>query len=143
MNVSLRNLHDLSLPDRLERRWRDASMPPQHMCLEITESAVFDDAPTTLDALTRVRLKGIELAIDDFGLGFSSFKLLQQMPFTAIKIDKSFVSDLVTSWGSQAIAKSIIDLAATMEMESVGEGGGRGRRGHAGGAERAQPTRLS
>jgi EAL domain-containing protein (putative c-di-GMP-specific phosphodiesterase class I)/FixJ family two-component response regulator len=122
VNVSARNLHDLSLPDRLERRLRDAGMPPQHLCLELTESAAFDDAPNTMDVLTRVRLKGMQLAIDDFGIGFSSFKLLRQMPFTAIKIDKSFVSDLVTSRDSQAIAKSIIDLAANMDMESVAEG---------------------
>ena len=122
INVSPRNLHDLTLPDRLERQLRAAGMPPQHLCLEITESAAFDDTPSTMDILTRVRLKGMQLAIDDFGTGFSSFKLLRQMPFTAIKIDKSFVTDLETSRDSRAIAKSIIDLAANMEMESVAEG---------------------
>ena len=122
VNVSPRNLHDLSFPDRLDKLLRDAGMPPQHLCLEIIESAAFADAPNTMDILTRVRLKGMQLAIDDFGTGFSSFKLLRQMPFTAIKIDKSFVIDLAESRDSQAIAKSIIDLAANMELESIAEG---------------------
>lgn len=121
-NVSPRNLHDLSFPDRLEKLLRDANMPPQHLCLEITESAAFADAPNTMDILTRVRLKGMQLAIDDFGTGFSSFKLLRQMPFTAIKIDKSFITDLAVSRDSQAITRSIIDLAQNMEMESIAEG---------------------
>ena len=121
-NISPRNLHDLTLPDRLERQLRDAGMPPQHLCIEVTESAAFDNAPDTMDILTRMRLKGMQLAIDDFGTGFSSFKLLRQLPFSAIKIDKSFVTDLTISRDSRAIAKSIIELASNMEMESIAEG---------------------
>ena len=121
-NISPRNLHDLTLPDRLERQLRDAGMPPQHLCIEVTESTAFDNAPDTMDILTRMRLKGMLLAIDDFGTGFSSFKLLRQLPFSAIKIDRSFVTDLATSRDSRAIAKSIIELAANMEMESIAEG---------------------
>jgi EAL domain-containing protein (putative c-di-GMP-specific phosphodiesterase class I)/ActR/RegA family two-component response regulator len=121
-NISPRNLHDLTLPDRLERQLRDVGMPPQHLCIEVTESTAFDNVPDTLDILTRMRLKGMQLAIDDFGTGFSSFKLLRQLPFSAIKIDKSFVSDLATSRDSCAIAKSIIDLAANMDMEPIAEG---------------------
>lgn len=122
VNVSPRNLHDLSLPDRLEKQLREAGMPPQHLCLEVTESAAFADAPNTMDILTRVRLKGMQLAIDDFGTGFSSFKLLRQMPFSAIKIDRAFITDLAVSRDSQAITKSIIELATNMDMESIAEG---------------------
>ena len=122
INISPRNLHDLTLPDRLERQLRDAGMPPQHLCIEVIESTAFDNAPDTMDILTRMRLKGMQLAIDDFGTGFSSFKLLRQLPFSAIKIDRSFVTDLATSRDSRAIAKSIIELAANMEMESIAEG---------------------
>ena len=122
VNVSPRNLHDLMLPDRLEQQLREAGMPPQHLCIEVTESVAFDNTPETMDILTRMRLKGMQLAIDDFGTGFSSFKLLRQMPFSAIKIDKSFVTDLAVSRDSWAIAKSIIDLAINMDMESIAEG---------------------
>ncbi|HEY1936051.1 MAG TPA: EAL domain-containing protein [Acetobacteraceae bacterium] len=122
VNMSTRNLHDLSLPDRIEKRMRAAGMPAEHLCLEITESAAFKDAARTMDILSRIRLKGMNLSIDDFGTGYSSLKMLRQMPFTEIKIDQSFVGDAATSRDSRAIVKSIIDLAANMEMSCVAEG---------------------
>jgi EAL domain-containing protein (putative c-di-GMP-specific phosphodiesterase class I)/DNA-binding CsgD family transcriptional regulator/CheY-like chemotaxis protein len=122
VNISARNLHDLTFPDRLERRLRDSGMPARHMCLEITETAAFGDSGSSMDILTRLRLKGMLLSIDDFGVGYSSLKMLRQMPFTEIKIDQSFIRDITTSRDSRAIAKSIIDLAANMEMLCVAEG---------------------
>jgi EAL domain-containing protein (putative c-di-GMP-specific phosphodiesterase class I) len=122
VNISTRNLHDLTLPDRLEQRLRAGGMPPEHLCLEITESAAFRDPGRTMDILSRVRLKGMQLSIDDFGTGYSSLKLLRQMPFSEIKIDRSFVSDVTTSRDARAIVKSIIDLAANMDMDCVAEG---------------------
>ncbi|HXE52665.1 MAG TPA: EAL domain-containing protein, partial [Tepidisphaeraceae bacterium] len=121
-NVSGRNLHDRSLPDRLAERLHRAGMPAEMLCLEITESAAFDDTARIMDILGRLRLKGMQLAIDDFGTGYSSLKMLRQMPFCAIKIDQSFVTDLTSSRDSRAIVKSIIDLASNMEMESIAEG---------------------
>jgi EAL domain-containing protein (putative c-di-GMP-specific phosphodiesterase class I) len=122
VNVSAQNLHDLSLPDRLEQRLRAGGMPARHLCLEITETAAFENAACTMDILSRVRLKGVELSIDDFGTGYSSLKMLRLMPFSEIKIDRSFVSDATTSRDSRAIVKSIIDLAANMDMACVAEG---------------------
>ncbi|HTW70900.1 MAG TPA: EAL domain-containing protein [Acetobacteraceae bacterium] len=122
VNISTLNLHDLTVPERLEQRLRAGNMPATHLCLEITESAAFKDAAMTMDILTRVRLKGMQLSIDDFGTGYSSLKLLRQMPFSEIKIDQSFVSDAVSSRDSRAIVKSIMDLAANMEMGCVAEG---------------------
>jgi EAL domain-containing protein (putative c-di-GMP-specific phosphodiesterase class I)/CheY-like chemotaxis protein len=122
VNMSARNLHDLSWPDRLERRLRAGGMPARHLCLEITESAAFKNAASTMDILSRMRLKGMQLSIDDFGIGYSSLKMLRQMPFSEIKIDQSFVSDATTSRDSRAIVKSIIDLAANMDMACVAEG---------------------
>jgi EAL domain-containing protein (putative c-di-GMP-specific phosphodiesterase class I)/FixJ family two-component response regulator len=122
VNISTQNLHDLTVPDRLEQRLRSGGMPPRHLCLEITESAAFKDASVTMDILSRVRLKGMQLSIDDFGTGYSSLKMLRQMPFSEIKIDRSFVADATTSRDSRAIVKSIMDLAANMEMGCVAEG---------------------
>jgi len=122
VNISTQNLHDLALPDRLEQKLRAASMPVEHLCLEITESAVFRDVARTMDILSRMRLKGMQLSIDDFGTGYSSLKMLRQMPFSEIKIDQSFVVDVVTSRDSRAIVKSIIDLAHNMDMGCVAEG---------------------
>jgi EAL domain-containing protein (putative c-di-GMP-specific phosphodiesterase class I)/DNA-binding CsgD family transcriptional regulator len=122
VNMSTQNLHDLTVPDRLERRLREGGMAAQHLCLEITESEAFKDTSLTMDILSRVRLKGMELSIDDFGTGYSSLKILRQMPFSEIKIDRSFVADAITSRDSRAIVKSIMDLAANMEMGCVAEG---------------------
>ena len=121
-NISPRNLHDLTFPERLEQRLRDGNMPAPHLCLEITESVAFDDAARTMDVLSRIRLKGMQLSIDDFGTGFSSLKLLLQMPFSEIKIDRSFVSSATTSRDSATIVKSLIDLAANMKLACVAEG---------------------
>ena len=122
VNVSSRNLHDLTLPDRLERRLHRAGMPMDQFGLELTETAAFHDTARIMEVIGRLRLKGVQLAIDDFGTGYSSLKLLRQMPFCAIKIDRSFVADATTSRDSRAIVKSILDLAANMEMDSIAEG---------------------
>jgi EAL domain-containing protein (putative c-di-GMP-specific phosphodiesterase class I)/DNA-binding CsgD family transcriptional regulator len=122
VNVSTLNLHDLTLPDRVARRLAAAGMPAEALCLELTETAASRDTARMMDILTRVRLKGIELAIDDFGTGYSSLKALRQLPFSVIKIDRSFVSDMVSSADSRTIVKSIIDLASNMNMSTIAEG---------------------
>jgi EAL domain-containing protein (putative c-di-GMP-specific phosphodiesterase class I) len=122
VNISAQNLHDLTLPDQLEQCLRTGGMPALHLCLEVTESGAFQDVARSMDILSRMRLKGMQLSIDDFGTGYSSLKMLRQMPFSEIKIDQSFVSDMTTSRDSRAIVKSIIDLAANMDMACVAEG---------------------
>jgi len=122
MNLSTRNLHDPTLPDRLEQRLRAGGMPTQHLCLEITEGAAFMDVGRTTDILSRMRLKGMQLSFDDFGTGYSSLGLLRQIPFSEIKIGRSFVADVATSRESRVIVKSIIDLAANLKIGCVAEG---------------------
>src|ERR1051326_3902815 len=122
VNVSPQNLHDLGFPDRVGRLLKQAAMPADQLCFEITETAAFHDATETMDILSHIRLKGIKLAIDDFGIGYSSLKLLRQMPFCAIKIDRSFVTDLSTSRDARAIIQCIVDLADDMELQSIAEG---------------------
>jgi EAL domain-containing protein (putative c-di-GMP-specific phosphodiesterase class I) len=97
-------------------------MPVECLHVEITESAAFGEAATAVNVLSRMRLKGISLSIDDFGTSYASFKVLRHMPFSEIKIDHSFVSDMIVSRDSRAIVKSIIDLAANMDMHCVAEG---------------------
>jgi EAL domain-containing protein (putative c-di-GMP-specific phosphodiesterase class I)/DNA-binding CsgD family transcriptional regulator len=122
VNISARNLHDLTLPERLEQRLKADGMPAGHLCLEITESVAFEDPGRIMDILARMRLKGISLSIDDFGTGYSSLKMLRRMPFSEIKIDRSFVGDMTISRDARAIVKSIVDLAANMGMGCVAEG---------------------
>jgi EAL domain-containing protein (putative c-di-GMP-specific phosphodiesterase class I)/DNA-binding CsgD family transcriptional regulator/ActR/RegA family two-component response regulator len=122
VNVSARNLQDLSFPDRVGCLLKLAGIPPDQICFEITETTAFHDATATMDILARLRLKGFQLAIDDFGTGYSSMKMLRQMPFGTLKLDRSFVNDLATSGDSRAITQCIVDLADNMELESIAEG---------------------
>ena len=122
VNVSSQCLLDLGFPDRVEQLLRQEDMPRDRLYLEITENAVFDDTLQVMDILSRIRLKGIQLTIDDFGTGHSSLRLLRQMPFTALKIDRSFIADLANSPDARAIVKSLIDLAAALNLECIAEG---------------------
>ncbi len=122
INVSGANLASLDFPDRVQSILRDANIPHHLFSLELTESVALHHPTINVDVLARLRLKGSGLAIDDFGTGFSSFKLLRQLPFTTIKVDRSFVTNLAGSRDAQAIVKSIADLARNMELECIAEG---------------------
>jgi EAL domain-containing protein (putative c-di-GMP-specific phosphodiesterase class I) len=122
VNVSGKNLNDVSFVDRIFNRLQAASVPPGQFGVELTETAAGMDPAKTMDILARLRLKGIHLALDDFGTGYSSLKQLRQLPFSALKIDRSFIADLTTSRDSLVIVKSIIDLARNLELETVAEG---------------------
>jgi EAL domain-containing protein (putative c-di-GMP-specific phosphodiesterase class I) len=122
VNVSGQNLNDVSFADRIYERLQEAKVPAGQFCLELTETAAALDPAKTMDILARLRLKGIHLALDDFGTGYSSLKQLRQLPFSALKIDRSFITDLATSRDSLVIVKSIIDLARNLELETVAEG---------------------
>jgi len=122
VNVPGDLLHDLSLPDRIEAEARAAQIDPRRVVIEITESVALDDQPTTLDVLTRMRLKGFGLALDDFGTGFSSLVELYRMPFSEIKIDRSFVSQVERDPDARTIVRSIVGLGHNLGLRVVAEG---------------------
>jgi EAL domain-containing protein (putative c-di-GMP-specific phosphodiesterase class I)/CheY-like chemotaxis protein len=124
INISGRNLQSQDFPDRMAGLLERYSVPQGALGLEITESVAMHDLDATASVLTRLRLKGFPVAIDDFGTGHSSLITLRRMPFTAIKIDKSFVSELETSKDSLTIVRSVIQLAHDMGLASVAEGVG-------------------
>src|SRR3546814_18246879 len=88
----------------------------------LTETAAMQDAARMMDILTRIRLKGFDLSLDDFGAGYSSLRQLHRLPFTELKIDRSFITDLATSRDSQVITKTIIDMAHNLGLTVVAEG---------------------
>jgi EAL domain-containing protein (putative c-di-GMP-specific phosphodiesterase class I)/ActR/RegA family two-component response regulator len=122
VNISGMNLRSLDFPDRLAELVAQAGAPPSALALEITESVAMRDRGPIIDILTRLRLKGFELAIDDLGTGHSSLEALKEMPFSEIKIDKSFVMDALKSRTSLAIVTSIVDLAGRMGIVCTAEG---------------------
>jgi EAL domain-containing protein (putative c-di-GMP-specific phosphodiesterase class I) len=122
VNISARDIEDLDLPERLERHCQNAGTDPSRMILELTETSAMREAVQMMDVLTRLRLKEFRLSIDDFGTGYSSLVQLQRMPFSEIKIDKSFVMYMTRNDSCRVIAKIVIDLARELGLTSVAEG---------------------
>ncbi len=122
INISGPSLRSPDFPDRMAAVLERMSAPPGAIGLEITESMAMRDPDATAAVLTRLRLKGFPIALDDFGTGHSSLTALRHMPFSAIKIDRSFVGDLETSRDSLTIVRSVIQLAHDLRLASVAEG---------------------
>jgi EAL domain-containing protein (putative c-di-GMP-specific phosphodiesterase class I) len=93
-NVSAKTLKDPSFVDRVTRRCHDWNVDPERIIFELTETSAMEDPVTSLALLTRMRMKGFQLSIDDFGTGYSSMLQLVRLPFSEIKVDKSFVTTM-------------------------------------------------
>jgi EAL domain-containing protein (putative c-di-GMP-specific phosphodiesterase class I) len=122
INISGRSLRSPDFPDRIAAVLERSSAPPGAIGLEITESIATEDLDRTAAILTRLRLKGFPVALDDFGTGHSSLTVLRRMPFSAVKIDKSFVGDVASSSDSLKIVRSVIRLARDLNLASIAEG---------------------
>ena len=122
LNLSGKNLGDLSFADRLAGLCAKLDVAPERLVLELTESSTMADPVGAMDILTRLRLKGFHLAIDDFGTGYSSLRQLARLPFSELKIDKSFVMETHQSAEARTIVKSVIVLAHNLGLKAVAEG---------------------
>jgi len=122
VNLPAEFFDDRDLPDRLASLAREHAIQPNRVTLEVTESSAMADVTQAMEVFTRLRLKGFELAIDDFGSGYSSLSQLHRMPFSELKIDKEFVQDLATSRDSQSIVRSLVWLARGLELKICAEG---------------------
>jgi EAL domain-containing protein (putative c-di-GMP-specific phosphodiesterase class I) len=121
VNVSALNLRHTDFPDRVAALCEAAGMPPHRLTLELTESAT--QRPVRLmDTVSRLRLKGMAVSLDDFGTGYASMLQLRKLPFTELKIDRSFIADLLTSRDSRAITRSLIGLAHELGLSVTAEG---------------------
>jgi EAL domain-containing protein (putative c-di-GMP-specific phosphodiesterase class I) len=120
-NISALSLDQLDFPDLVERMCRALEVPADRLVLELTEGAT-QPLVKLMDTLTRFRIKGIGLAIDDFGVGYSTLMQLRQLPFTELKIDRFFIEDAPMSKDSALIVKSIIDLAHGLSLTVTAEG---------------------
>jgi EAL domain-containing protein (putative c-di-GMP-specific phosphodiesterase class I)/CheY-like chemotaxis protein len=122
VNVSADDITSLTLPEYLTALLADNQFDPTRLTLEVTESALMGELVTSLDTLTRLRLKGIGLSIDDFGTGYSSLSQLHRVPFTELKLDRSFVANMVEDPEARAIVKTCIILGHELNMRVVAEG---------------------
>lgn len=122
VNISADNVKGLYLPEQLMEVLNRNQLSSEYLTLEVTESALMGELVTSLDILTRLRMKGFNLSIDDFGTGYSSLSQLHRIPFTELKIDKSFVMSMCNDIESRAIVKTCIMLGHELNMKVVAEG---------------------
>lgn len=122
VNLSAKNVDGDDLSALLARGAGAANLGPHQLILELTETAAMRDAERAADMLTRLRIKGVGLSIDDFGTGYSSLSQLQRLPFSEVKIDKSFVLDCTSSKENAAIVYAVIDLSHRLGLKVVAEG---------------------
>ena len=122
VNLSVRNLLDPELVATVARSLERTGARPELLGLEITESTLMADPDRGLRALESLRAIGVQLAIDDFGVGYSSLSYLQRLPAYALKIDRSFVSRLTKDKNSESIVKLIIELGHSLGMKVIAEG---------------------
>jgi diguanylate cyclase (GGDEF)-like protein/PAS domain S-box-containing protein len=125
MNLNISSKHFLSptLLDEIKEILDKTSLPPQQLKLEITETALMEDADETIRLVHRLKDYGLKLVIDDFGTGYSSLSYLQRLPIDSLKVDRSFVSRIKNeSDGNRNIVEAIISLAHRLKMTVVAEG---------------------
>jgi len=122
VNLSVHNLRDPEFVQKIEWSLRAVDAQANWIELEITEGAVMEDPAGALEILKRLRALGITLFIDDFGTGYSSLGYLKKLPVHAVKIDKSFVIDMIEDQDSEAIIRTTINLGHELGLKVVAEG---------------------
>jgi EAL domain-containing protein (putative c-di-GMP-specific phosphodiesterase class I) len=122
INLSARDLLDARLVDRIRGQFLTWGVDPANVQFELTESALLEDPGRALETLVRLKDLGVQLAVDDFGTGFSSLSYLQRLPVDSIKIDQSFVGRMMEHEGSDAIVRSTIDLGHDLGLSVIAEG---------------------
>jgi EAL domain-containing protein (putative c-di-GMP-specific phosphodiesterase class I) len=122
VNLSPLLLDDPSLPDRIEQKLQAHGVPPGMLILEVTESKGIPDTPCATEILTRLRIRGVNLSVDDFGTGHSSLLSLVRMPFNEMKIDQAFVREAVSSRDSRKVVRASASLGRELGLNVVAEG---------------------
>ena len=123
VNLSPRQLGSVDLLDHVSAALDAASLEPSALCLEITETALMADVRSATETLQSLKQLGVRLAIDDFGIGYSSLMHLKQLlPIDLLKIDKTFVDGLMESGADRAIVAAVINLAAALGVDAIAEG---------------------
>ncbi|MFF5296327.1 putative bifunctional diguanylate cyclase/phosphodiesterase [Paractinoplanes globisporus] len=122
VNVSARQFRTPGFVDQVREALAEAGARPEWLLLEITESLVLRDADQVWDDLRALRAMGIRIAIDDFGTGYSSLSYLRQMPVDVLKLDKSFIDDILSSDQQHTMVDTIVTLARNLDLAVVAEG---------------------
>jgi EAL domain-containing protein (putative c-di-GMP-specific phosphodiesterase class I) len=122
VNLSPRLVQDFEFPDRLGRILREFDATAEQLTLEVTEAASLDDPELVMDIFTRLRVKGVGLSLDDFGIGMSSLTQLYKMPFSEVKIDRLLIAEVTQAKAAATVVKAIIELAHNLSLSVCAEG---------------------
>ncbi|MGB3735377.1 MAG: EAL domain-containing protein [Ilumatobacter sp.] len=122
VNISTRNLNDLGFPASVSTALERSGVPAEFVELELTETALMVDQTRALKVLYELDDLGVELAIDDYGTGYSSLAYLRRLPMSVIKIDQSFIRNLISNPDDHAIVRSTISMARSLDLDVVAEG---------------------
>jgi len=122
VNVSARQFHHRDFVDQVLEILAQTSANPQHLKLELTESLLLDDVEDVIAKMTVLKEHGVTFALDDFGTGYSSLSYLKRLPLDQLKIDQSFVRDILTDSNDASIARTIVALAQSLGLSVIAEG---------------------
>ncbi len=122
VNVSPRQFAHPGLPGLVRSVLADTGLDAHRLELELTESAIMNSSPSTMDAVLDLRRLGVRLALDDFGTGYSSLSYLRRFRFDVLKIDRSFVTGIVGDEVNQALVRAIVEMSRALKLEVVAEG---------------------
>ena len=122
INLSMIDLHDQHLPQRIETYLKQYGVRPEQLVIEITEGQIMQEPEEVIDILSRLGIMGLSLSIDDFGTGQASLTYLRNLPVEKLKIDQSFIRDMVTNKEDRLIVKATIELAHTLDLKVIAEG---------------------
>ena len=122
VNVSPIQFRDPHLAERILKLLAETNFPPSRLEVEITESSFLEDRETAVNIVESLKNVGVTISLDDFGTGYASLSQLQSLPFDRIKIDKSFVSSLLSNSQNDAIVGTILSLGRALQLPITAEG---------------------
>lgn len=122
INISARNLLDLNFAENLSHLIETKGIAAERLEIEITESALISDPERAMAIISRISAMGVKFSIDDFGTGYSSLSYLKRLPIDSLKIDRSFVQDMLDNEQDAIIVKSTVSLAHNLGLKVVAEG---------------------
>lgn len=122
LNVSPRQFRSKAFTDTVLNAIERHDLPAGLMELEVTEGLLIEDVDDTIDKISTLRDRGVRFSIDDFGTGYSSLSYLKSLPLDSLKIDQSFVRDVLTDPGDASIVQAIISMATTLDLQVIAEG---------------------
>jgi EAL domain-containing protein (putative c-di-GMP-specific phosphodiesterase class I) len=122
VNLSSRQFLRRDFLNFVHQMLEESGLPPRHLKMEITESALMENIDTVAHTLSELRDIGIRISIDDFGTGYSSLSYLHRLPLNTLKVDRSFITDMEIKQENQEIVRAIVTLAHNLHLNVVAEG---------------------